>query len=353
MRLRKGCFLTADDCVLYNNRIVERARKSISVTVHIVSDSALRLQNRGAYASPFSGVGVEFFPLGVPVDHSGLVLYETGYLPRNDWWIFPNVLSPFWRLYYNGRKGHRVLFDGREIELTPQHMMLIPDGQLFHCRGTTPVPTLWFAFNVARRLTPQQPVPILLPPTRTERTLLHDIVRLLQAESPSEDRDKIFHASMALLHVVLGRSEIGWQGQTPAVVVETARYIEEHFAAPLSIPRLARRAGRSVEALARSFKKYRGETIGRFITKVRVREAAHLLLHTDLRIDDVAERTGFPNRAYLSRVFKQITGESPAEFRRRSKTHPPPHGVHGEGLIYCMFAARAHQRRCFWPIADG
>ena len=40
-----------------------------------MSDSALRLRNRGAYSSPFSGVGVDFFPLGVPPDHSGFVFH--------------------------------------------------------------------------------------------------------------------------------------------------------------------------------------------------------------------------------------------------------------------------------------
>ena len=62
------------------------------------------------------------------------------------------------------------------------------------------------------------------------------------------------------------------------------------------------------ESLARSFKKHQGETIGRFVAKVRVREAAHLLTHTDARIEEIAERTGFPNRAYLSRVFRRVTG---------------------------------------------
>jgi AraC family transcriptional regulator of arabinose operon len=163
-----------------------------------VSDSVLRFRNRGAYSNPFSGVGIEFFPLGVPADHAGFVLYEAGYLPRNDWWNFPNVLSPFWRLYYNARKGHKVVFHGREVELTPKHLMLIPDRQLFHCQGYTPVPTLWFAFNVTRRLVPQQPIPILLPPTRTERALMHDVTRLFSDEAPEQKRDRIFHASMAL-----------------------------------------------------------------------------------------------------------------------------------------------------------
>ncbi len=287
-----------------------------------MSDSALRFRNRGAYSSPFSGVGVEFFPLGVPADHAGFVLHEAGYLPRNDWWNFANVLSPFWRLYYNGRKGHKVLFHQHEVELTPEHLMLIPDHQLFHCRGCTPVPTLWFAFNVAHRLMPQQPIPILLPPTRTERSLMHDIKQLFSGEAQEPNRDRIFHASIALLHVVLNRPEIQWQSNTPAAVVETVRYVEEHFASPLYIPRLARMANLSVEALSRVFKKHQGETIGRFIAKVRVREAAHLLIHTDTRIEEIAERTGFPNRAYLSRVFKKTTGESPAKFRRCHAVDP-------------------------------
>ena len=282
-----------------------------------MSDSALRFRNRGAYSSPFSGVGLEFFPLGVPPDHAGFVLYEAGYLPRNDWWDFPNVLSPFWRLYYNGRKGHKIVFRDAEVALTPEHLMLIPDGQLFHCRGHVPVSTFWLAFNVARRLVPEQPIPILLSPARSERLLLRDMARLFSDSTPEPDRNRIFHGSMALLHLVLSRPEIQWQQNTPAAVVQTVRYIEEHFASPLMVPRLARMANVCVEALARSFKKFQGETIGRFIAKVRVREAAHLLLHTDVKIEEVAERTGFPNCAYLSRVFKKTTGQSPAEFRRR------------------------------------
>jgi AraC family transcriptional regulator, arabinose operon regulatory protein len=282
-----------------------------------MSDTALARQNRGAYSSPYSGVGVEFFPLGTPMDHAGVVLYETGYLARNDWWNFPNVHSPFWRLYFNARKGHRVVFSSREIELTPEHWMLIPDGQLFHCQGNTPVPTLWFAFNVARRLAPRQSIPILLPPTRTERSLIRDLVRLYPTTADQTNRDGVFHASMAILHVVLSRPEIQWQGQTSTAVLQTVGYIEEHFNARISVSRLARRVDRSVEGLARSFKKFQGETIGRYILKVRVREAAHLLLHSDRTIDEIAERTGFPNRAYLSRMFKRITGESPGEFRRR------------------------------------
>jgi AraC family transcriptional regulator, arabinose operon regulatory protein len=279
-----------------------------------MSDSALPLRNHGAYSHPFSGVGVEFFPLGVPFGHSGFVLHEVGYLPRNVRWNYPNVLSPFWRLYHNFRKGHKVIFPGREVELTPEHLVLIPEHQLFHCSGMKATPHFFLSFSVMNRLTPEQSIPIMLRPTATERSLIENLSREIAAGSP---RDRIFHSGMAILHLALSRPEIKWQQSIPASVQDTVRHIAANYASPLTIPQLAERAGLSTETLARTFKKYQGETIGRHLIKIRVREAAHLLTHSDATIDEIAEKTGLTNRAYLSRMFKRITGETPARFRRR------------------------------------
>jgi AraC family transcriptional regulator, arabinose operon regulatory protein len=289
---------------------------SISDLVPFMSDSALSHLNRGAYSSPFSGVGVEYFPLGVPFDHSGFVLHEAGFLPENDRWNYPNVLSPFWRLYYNFRKGHKVIFSDREVELSPEYIVIIPEHQLFHCHGMKPVPHFFLSFSVMRRLTPEQPIPIMFRPTAFERELIENMTGLF---SPTPQRERIFHGGMAMLHLTLSRPEIVWQQSTPAEVREILRYIEANYASPLTIPRLARMVELSTEALARSFKKYQGETIGRHILKIRVREAAHCLTHTEASIEEIAEHTGLSNRAYLSRVFKRITGESPARFRRRHR----------------------------------
>jgi AraC family transcriptional regulator, arabinose operon regulatory protein len=288
-----------------------------------VSDSALRSRNRGAYSSPYSGVGEEFFPLGVLPDHAGFTLHEAGHDPQNHSWDFPSVLSPFWRLYFNTQPGHRVVFGDRSIELAPDRLVLIPDRQLFHCQGSSPVPHTWLAFSVARRPSPRQAMPILLPPADTEIELLTDLSRLFVAEDRGTARNRIFHISMALLHVVLCRPEISWHERVPSMVVRTVQYIEQHYASGLYIPRLAEMVDLCTEALARSFKRYQGETIGQFIVKVRVRRAADLLAQTDSSIDEVAEKTGFPNRFYLSRVFKKITGQSPAEFRHRHSADAP------------------------------
>jgi AraC-like DNA-binding protein len=279
----------------------------------------LRKRNTGTYTSPFSGVGTTFLPLGILPDRSGFTLHETGFLPHNNWWRFLQVHSPFWRCYYNFKKGHRVVFGNVSLDLTPEHIMLIPDHQLFDSVGTTPVPHFWMAFTPARRIDTRQSVPLLLKPERYELDLIRNLAALHNARGECCDRNRTFHLSVALLSIVLSRPEIRWQTGDAPKMEKVCRHIESHYAADLSIRATAREAGMSHAALIRSFKRYQGVTPVRFLMQTRVRQVADLLVNTPLTIDEIAEQTGFPNRAYLSRVFRKITGVSPASFRSAHK----------------------------------
>jgi AraC-like DNA-binding protein len=282
-----------------------------------MSDSALRQRNRGCYANPFSGVGLEFFPLGLLPDQSGVVLHEAGFLAHNDWWNFPNTLSPFWRLYFNARPGHKVVFPDAEYALTPKHLVLIPDHQLFHSVGCGPVPHTWLNFQVARRLDPRVAIPIRLRPTGTERQLIEELTTQFTGIGQGH-RDRVFHVGLALLHLVLSRPELHWQVGAPSEALRrTLQHIEAQHAGPLKMSELARLAGLSVRGFAKAFKLAQGVTPGRFLARVRVREAANLLANTTASLEEIAAKTGFPNRHYLSRMFKKVTGDSPAHFRRQ------------------------------------
>jgi len=52
------------------------------------------------------------------------------------------------------------------------------------------------------------------------------------------------------------------------------------------------------------------------IAEVRMNKAKELLLHSDLPIADIAERTGFTNSSYFYRTFKRCNGVTPNEYRR-------------------------------------
>jgi transcriptional regulator GlxA family with amidase domain len=119
--------------------------------------------------------------------------------------------------------------------------------------------------------------------------------------------------------VVLSRSEITWQSEVPVNLLEVVRYVESNYALSLYISDLARRAHLSESVFRRRFQQFRNAAPARFVAQVRIRGAAHLLATTELDMDDIAEQTGFPNPAYLTRVFKRVTGKTPARFRRDSR----------------------------------
>lgn len=287
--------------------------------LRVVSYSLKGHVNRGAYEQPFSGVGIEFDPLGVKPGRTGITLHESGFLPDNRDWNFPAVFSPFWRLYYNTQRGHCVLFEERMIELTPKQIILIPPHQLFHCLGGNPVPSFWLAFSFTRRQHPSQTVPLLLAPRDTELCLIRDLEQLITADETWDPTDAIYRNSLALLQVVLSRPELRWQPPVPEPLARVRQHIERQIGTKLLAPDLARRAGLSVAGFNRAFKRHFATTPARYVIEMRVREAARLLLQTDDTLESIAEQTGFTNRAYFSRVFRRVTGEAPAGFRHNHR----------------------------------
>lgn len=230
-----------------------------------------------------------------------------------------NVFSPVWRLYYTQKGGHFLRIGERSVELTPEHIMLIPSHCLFHCMGLQPVPHFWITFSFGRTLAAEQSLPVLLKPREAELCLIREAQRLILGNQTRAPASELLGYGMALLDVVLTRPELRWRSPVPENIERVRRTIEERLGKPLPNSVLAREAGLSVAGLERAFKRHFGTTAARYVTETRVREAAQLLSQTDQTLDDIAEQTGFPNRAYFSRVFKNITDEPPARFRQRQR----------------------------------
>jgi AraC family transcriptional regulator, arabinose operon regulatory protein len=291
----------------------------MSPTLNSMSDSLVARVNVGAYDRPFSGVGIEFDPLGIQPGRTGITLHETGFHPANAGWNFPGVFSPFWRFYFNTDRGHCVLIGEQMAELTSNRIILVPPHCLFHCLGQNPVAHFWITFSFTRHLHPETPLPVVLPPRDTELCLIRDLKALVGAQADGQATDAVYRNSLALLQVVLARPELQWQAPLPENLARVRRHIENRFANKLRSPVLARLAGLSVAGFNRAFRRHFGTSPARHVTETRVREAARLLLQSDDTIEAIADRTGFPNRAYFSRVFNQVTGEAPASFRRKHR----------------------------------
>ncbi|MEI6351148.1 MAG: AraC family transcriptional regulator [Verrucomicrobiota bacterium] len=282
-----------------------------------MSFSAKKWAKLGCYEQPFSGTGVEFSPLGVKPEIPTPVLHESGYSPRRPHWNYPNVYSPFWRLYYDLSPGHKVVFSDREVALGPDRIILIPDHHLFHTVGTEQRPKLWLAFSYERRPMQGQAIPIELIPQRSELEVIQELIRLLSRKR-EENRTRVFHCSTALLELTLSRPEIEWMESQPQELKKAVAHIEEHFAEPIYTADLSRMVGLKERTFARAFHSWHGVTPTQFVLQVRIREAANRLCHTQMGLEEIALATGFPNRDYFTRIFTRQTRQSPAHFRRKN-----------------------------------
>jgi len=98
------------------------------------------------------------------------------------------------------------------------------------------------------------------------------------------------------------------------------RFIEEHHAQPLTLPRLAAVVGLEPAYFSAFFKRVVGMAPMRYLARYRLSRVRELLLMTELPIEAIAGRTGFSDAGYLSRVFRAAEGMPPGEYRRTQKS---------------------------------
>ncbi|MBN2291895.1 MAG: helix-turn-helix transcriptional regulator [Pirellulales bacterium] len=280
-----------------------------------VSISRRRRRNIGAYAQPFSGVGEEYEPLGSPSADTGFVLHETGYLANLHPWNFPNVYSPFWRIYFDFTPGHHVRFGDRQTPMGPDRVLVIPNHQRFDCVGESPVTKLWFAFSCTRNAEPSQRMPIIIPKNDTIAAFTEEFPPLFRSRK-KDRRRQVFDLSLAFVMYILGRPKIRWQRPLPENIADIVAIINRSPAFSWTTPELARRAAMSSDGFSRSFRRWLHTTPARYVQQVRIREACRLLSDGEESIDRISSLMGFADRFHFSRVFKQLTNTTPARYRK-------------------------------------
>lgn len=99
-------------------------------------------------------------------------------------------------------------------------------------------------------------------------------------------------------------------------------YLEEHLTEDIHLDDIAGIAGYSKFYLSRMFSDTVGCTIGQYVQKRRLTEAARQLLHTDTPIIDIALYSGYESQQAFSYAFKQLYQVPPLVYRRKGSFIP-------------------------------
>jgi AraC-like DNA-binding protein/nitrogen-specific signal transduction histidine kinase len=103
--------------------------------------------------------------------------------------------------------------------------------------------------------------------------------------------------------------------QTSALAKRAIAYFHEHYAEPLTRKEVAQAIGVSQNYLSQIFRQELGLSPWDYLTRYRIKQAEQLLSGTTESIAAIANRVGFGDPAYFSRVFHAETGTSPSAFR--------------------------------------
>ncbi|MBB6672254.1 helix-turn-helix domain-containing protein [Cohnella nanjingensis] len=105
-------------------------------------------------------------------------------------------------------------------------------------------------------------------------------------------------------------------GSRDSLVKKVEVYLEDFQGDRLNVADLAASLHMSYGHLARLYKKRTGITLIERMNRIRLEKACELLGQPDLLIKEVAERSGFPDLSYFSKVFKRRYGVSPQAYRK-------------------------------------
>lgn len=79
--------------------------------------------------------------------------------------------------------------------------------------------------------------------------------------------------------------------------------------------------------LAREFRRHHGCTVGQYVRRLRVDSASRKLVESDSPLAAIALEVGFANQSHFCRIFKAVTGISPAQYRGISRAANRRHNV--------------------------
>ena len=96
------------------------------------------------------------------------------------------------------------------------------------------------------------------------------------------------------------------------------QYINSHLNEPINIDDIAKHIHRSRSYTMKHFNENLGFNLGEYISHARIQEAKSLLRYTDKSLSEISNYLCYSSQSYFQNVFKKLTGQTPAEYRKNS-----------------------------------
>ena len=125
---------------------------------------------------------------------------------------------------------------------------------------------------------------------------------------------------ISLLYGIYAKVIYGMGGYTPESKAEKIRkaceYILNHYSEELDSGSFGKMCGMTETHFRRLFKEIYGMSPIKYINEIRTERARGLIANSNLSLSRIAEKVGYGDVYYFSRVFKKIVGISPSVYKK-------------------------------------
>ena len=246
--------------------------------------------------------------------------YEYRSNPHENWVVIPHM-HEFSELAFT-KKGVTTVIVNGERHLVPEgHLIFIFPNQIHEYSDETPSTMRCAVFS-------NDHIPAFLDATKG-LWLKDPVVDLRGSDQLLSELESITPGdtlkTCGILNLIcdklLRSSELVPQNaREHHLLCEVVGFISQNYLEDISLADIAKKLGYHEKYLSSSLHSLIGMNFRTFLASYRVNFAKHLLRSKEarsLRISDVALQSGFSSINSFNRAFREITGITPSEYRRR------------------------------------
>ena len=211
-----------------------------------------------------------------------------------------HIILPLTRYFY-------IRFGGKEYYLTPDQIGFVPPGveHAYSCPGEA------LTLNIPPEMIKASD---LLYLTENCVRQIDDRLRPLIALIRQESADPLVSSDSLRYLFYFLYDKLAGQGRPASL-----RYLEENYAADISVRELAELENYNVSYYTEWFKKSVGCLPSEYLRMVRIGKAREILATTRYRIIDVALQVGYVNSSSFTRAFREVEGITPNQYRKKAR----------------------------------
>lgn len=256
-----------------------------------------------------------------------LYLTDVGYYPRAKGHFRERKegIEEYILLYCTEGRG-TVEIEGKKYLLEPNQAFCIPHfkGHRYYASEEEPWSILWVHFkgeNTRYFPVEEYKTVTFTSPHAPERMhcLFDSLFRVLEENYTLGNFIYISQVLAMILAEIYHREKIHTTQEQNKHVTDVIRYMYKHLYENLSLEKIAEEFELSKSYLNAIFQKYTQHAPMDFFLHLKMKRACRMLRTTDYYVYEVAQKMGYTDQYYFSRIFKRIVGMSPKEYKRSDR----------------------------------